>query len=186
MIDFTLYRHFRDGLRCPAHLALRWVREQERLERWTTTVGFHWQADRHGNQMARWSQDGFELRATLVTDPDGWWPIGTETYGEFSMHWTPGAIRHSDGHGRECEWFIPVDPDHAQMSYRRACDYGNGWGYLHLAVNAHRAGIGLGSASLYGIESDSGEDYFTMVARDLAAEAVTEAVAALDRLCRAA
>jgi hypothetical protein len=186
MIDFTLYRHFRDRLHCPAHLALRWGREQERLACWIATVGFRWHMDRSGNLFARWSQDGFELQAVVATDPEDWWPLGIETYGEFSMRWAPGAVRHSDGRGHEYAWFIPADPDRARQAYTRACDYGSGWEYVHFIVTAWRAGVELASASLSGIESDAGEDYFTEVACELASEAVAEAVATMGRLCQAA
>ncbi len=54
--------------------------------------------------------------------------------------------------------------------------------FVGVIVRAKRAGIELGSASLWGIESDSG-DYFEQVAQELREEALGEAKAALAELC---
>ena len=55
---------------------------------------------------------------------------------------------------------------------RQWCD--SGWHYVGIIVTAHRAGIALGSASLWGIESDC-EDYIDEVTRDLVSEAIAAA-----------
>lgn len=56
------------------------------------------------------------------------------------------------------------------------------WYYVGVIVTASREGIELGSASLWGIESDA-EDYLVEVANELAEQAVEEAQAKLARLC---
>lgn len=55
------------------------------------------------------------------------------------------------------------------------------WCYVGIIVTASRAGIKLASASLWGIESDSG-DYLTDCANELAQEAITDAQAAIAAL----
>ena len=56
------------------------------------------------------------------------------------------------------------------------------WHYVGVIVEAYREGIKLGSASLWGIESDS-DDYLEEVAEELADEAIEEAKAKLASIC---
>lgn len=56
------------------------------------------------------------------------------------------------------------------------------WHWCGVVVTAYRNGIELGSASLWGIESDSGE-YLEQVARELCEEAMEQAREALASLC---
>lgn len=56
------------------------------------------------------------------------------------------------------------------------------WHYMGLIVTASKHGIKLASASVWGIESTSGDDYFLEVANDLAADAIFEARAAIESL----
>lgn len=58
------------------------------------------------------------------------------------------------------------------------------WNYVGVVVTASRAGIELGSASLWGIESDAG-DYLVEAANDLVSDAVADAQATLSRLLKA-
>lgn len=55
--------------------------------------------------------------------------------------------------------------------------------FVGVKVTAKRNGFELGNASLWGIESDSGE-YFQEVAEELQEEALEEAQQALERLCQ--
>lgn len=59
------------------------------------------------------------------------------------------------------------------------------WYWVAVIVTAYKGGVKLGSASLWGIESDAG-DYLREVANELADEAVSEAKAKLEELCECA
>lgn len=59
------------------------------------------------------------------------------------------------------------------------------WHYVGVVVTASRDGIDLGSASLWGIESDAG-DYLDEVATELLDEALADARTTLESLCRCA
>lgn len=61
----------------------------------------------------------------------------------------------------------------------------DGWNYVGVLVTASRDGIELGSASLWGIESDAG-DYLDEVATELVDDALTDARTTLESLCRCA
>lgn len=58
------------------------------------------------------------------------------------------------------------------------------WDMVGVRVEVSRHGVKLADASLWGIESDSGEDYFAEVERDLTAEALDAARATLAKLCK--
>ncbi|HSH30920.1 MAG TPA: hypothetical protein VK971_13520 [Thiohalobacter sp.] len=183
----NLYQRYRQLRRqhhtAPARVALHWARHSLALHNRIAATGFAWQRDHHYRDFAHWSESGFDLHARIVEDNDGWWSLGIEDYGKFSPSWKPGAVRHWRGGARDCEWFIPANPEYAKQDYNRACDYGHGWWYVGIEVIARRAGIELGNASLWGIESDSGEEYFTETAFELADEAIAEARNAMQRLC---
>ena len=179
-----VYLKHRSGLTIPAQVAYQWAQRALELQSRIEEVGFQWKQDRHYNQHAHWSREGFELQARVVPDNDAWWTDGVDTYGEFTRTWKPGAIRHHRGGSRDCRWFVPVNPEYGRQDYDRACEYGHSWSYIGVTVTAGRAGITLGEASLWGIESDSGEDYLTEVALlELADDAVAWAREALCRLC---
>lgn len=59
---------------------------------------------------------------------------------------------------------------YGMQDYRRAEDYGNGWSYVGIYAEATIEVNGreqtIRSGGCYGIESDSGEDYFAEVAAD--------------------
>lgn len=70
----------------------------------------------------------------------------------------------------------------AEADFKRLQAYCNGdWHYIGVIVDAYREGIKLGSASLWGIESDA-DGYLEEAAEELAAEAVEEAKATLAKL----
>lgn len=71
----------------------------------------------------------------------------------------------------------------AQDAERLAAYYAGDWGTVGVRVEVLRHGVQLAVASVWGIESDSGEDYFAEVARDLTAEALDKARATLAKLC---
>lgn len=179
-----LYRQLRQAHHtAPARVALQWARHRLAIHNRIAATGFGWQQDRHYRKFAQWSEGGFDIVAHIVEDNDAWWTTGIETYGEFSIAWRPGAVRHWRGGSRDCQWFVPVNPEYARQDYDRACDYGHGWSYVGIQVTARRTGIELGNASLWGIESDSAEEYFTETAFELADEAIAAACNAMQRLC---
>ncbi len=165
----------------PAALALHVARHQARLHARIGALGLEWDEE-HYRPVARWRQEGFDLVARRQVDENGWWIHGDEI-GTFSNDWAPGAVRHRGERG-EYPWFIPADPERRHALYERARAYGRTWWYETLEVQAWRAGVVLGEASLSGIESDSDEIYFTEAALELADEAIAEARATLKRLCQ--
>jgi hypothetical protein len=117
-------------------------------------------------------------------------PIGMD-YHEYDGEWVPRY------------WFVPqcdIDGERkahrcdktrheawlrAQNSlrwdYTRLEQYGNSWSSVGVEVKAYKHGIELGSASLWGIESDA-DAYLVETAHDLAEEAIREANGALEEL----
>ena len=167
----------------PACVAYRCAKQKQKIENWTRTTGFKWREDHYGDSAAHWSQEGFELSAKIEVDDDGWWLHGEDDYGRFISSWEPGAIHHWPRERRACKWFLPANPETGRQDYKRACRFGTDWWYVGIVVTARRTGIKLGEASLWGIESDSEEDYFTETVIDLAGEVIAEAKQALRRLC---
>lgn len=78
---------------------------------------------------------------------------------------------------------MPANREYGRQDYDRACAYGDDWLFVNVTVTAFRCGVQLGSAVQQGIESDAGEDCFTEAAFNLSEEALTEARAAVSRLC---
>ena len=150
-------------------------------------TGFAWAENRHGILQARWQQEGFDLTAAVVNDEDGWWTSGVEYIGRFSRCWQPGAIRHRHGDRNACEWFVPANLGDPKEEYRLACTYGHDWWYAGVEVKASRAGVTLGSGSLFGIEfgcQDQGDrQYLTEIAFDLASDAIAGSKEKLQTLC---
>jgi len=151
---------------------------------------------------ARWAQEGFELVASVELDegPD------LSYLGEWSHSWSEGAIPHDQDDPRTSDWFTPaitadqhyrglrelkygrsearrLSQRYVRQDYSRALAYGDGWWTVFVTVIARRNAIELGRAILGGIESDSGDDYFSRVAQELAAEAIDEAKSAIAGLC---
>jgi hypothetical protein len=184
MIDsIDRYRLNRRNLQVPARQAVAMARAQAALAANVAELGFRWIEDRQYRRSASWRQEGFDLTARLVSYDDGWWTQGVDTLGRFSDRREPGAIRHHRGGPNACRWFVPINPTYGREDYRRACAYGDDWSYLGMQVSASRAGIVLGTADLWGIESDAGDDHVTEIALDIAADAVHRAAAALTQLC---
>lgn len=128
--------------------------------------------------------DAIEIVHEVDTDPD------LSYLGEYSDEWREGAIdRHPDDrYGRYAtfqgyRYFIPAmtgeetgNPDSPRQDFERAEAYNRGdWGYVGIYARARiLTGIvrgGYASAQtvrtpgLWGIESDSDEDYFAEIAK---------------------
>lgn len=83
--------------------------------------------------------------------------------------------------GRETPRQQAVKAAKADFQYLKAwCN--DEWHYVGVVVSAHRAGVELGSASVWGIISDAG-GYLTDAANGLIGDALTEARATLASLC---
>jgi hypothetical protein len=162
------YRTLRRNLTVPAAHALHNARAEGRFRARIAELGFAWQRDKHYNQFASWTEAGFDLRARLVSDDDGWWTAGVNTLGKFTNHREPGAIRHHKAGRNEYPWFVPANPEYGREDYRRACAYGRDWWYVGVVVTASRAGVKLGEFALWGIDYEPGanDDYLTEVALD--------------------
>lgn len=129
------------------------------------------------------THNGFELEARVMDDenPD------LSYLGEFSDK--PAAkfsIKcKSMGNIPHYKYFNAENvknDEQALENYKRALDYGNGWSCVGVVVHVHKAGVKLATTSLWGIESDSGQDYLTGCANDLAHDALSEAEAKLIEL----
>ena len=132
-------------------------------------------------------QEGFSIRAEIHYDetPDTSW------IGEFSDKPGDNAVDHHAtdnwlGRDRGPRWFNPAT-EHAALDYARLLAYyQDEWSMVGIAVTASREGVALGSGSLWGIESDSGDGFFRETAEEIASEAVAEAKATLAALVASA
>ncbi len=161
----------------------------------TKTALTLFQGNLHGGDSATCKQDGWTLQVAIHADdtPD------TSFYGEFSDTPEPGRIDHHatdtwlDRSYRGLRYFNPCnhDPDDPQSpeanlkDYQRMVDYHHGyWSMVGIEVTALRQGIPLGSASLWGTESDCGDaDIEEIIREELGPEAIAEAEAKLKSLC---
>ena len=167
----------------PAQLAWHWTRQRLELLDRMARLQFTW-AIRDGQcRQARWKQDGFDVRAMVIADPDGWFDTGIFMYGKFTHHWQAGAVRHWHGSERTYPWFIPSDPCNRHAYYRRACDYGDGWSYVGIKLIVSKHGVTLATETRMGIESDADVEVFTEAAFELADMTVPEAQAKMKELC---
>lgn len=195
MINIDVYREYRRKA-IPASIALHYASA-------APVEPLVWEDTYRNDQIrsVQWVEAGYSLHAKVVVDdsPD------TSYLGEFSDSPDSDAIPHDQDNTRTFNWFNPcitleqhrqalwrthgrhesylLARTYIQQDYERARGQGGDWGMYGIRVTAFRAGIALGEASLWGIESDSDEEYFTETARDLATEAITEAEQALCKLC---
>jgi hypothetical protein len=94
-------------------------------------------------------------------------------------------------HDREYQ-FIFCSNGHDKIKYalqdaRRLEDYEQGeWSMIGVKSSVYWNGVEIGSDSLWGIESDSGEDYFLQTERECAREAIRQAQDWLKAACRKA
>jgi hypothetical protein len=145
--------------------------------------------------------DGFSVEIESSPDVDG----DTSYLGEFTDTWSEEAIERSNVRRGEYKYFLPAESQDslkdqfsrlghskddstrlAQEAVQRALnrmeDCGNGWSFIGIIARASWDGVELGSASLWGIESDSGAEYLSETAWELAQEAVSEAIATIERM----
>lgn len=129
----------------------------------------------------------FDIKTEILPDdnPDLSW------LGEFSNDPGPNAIdHHATGRwlSRSFQgprWFNPPNDEYGQQDYERLRDYHIGyWSMVGVVVTASFEGIELGSASLWGIESDS-EDYLNEVAKELTEDAITVAKSRAEKILAA-
>ena len=133
------------------------------------------------------AHEGFEVKIRVVDDEDA----DTSWLGEFSDSPQEGAIDHHAtdtwlARGwRGPRYFNPVNPECGQEDYERlVAMYQGHWSMVGLTVTVYREGVELGAASLWGIESDSGHDYFCeTIAEELVPEAIGQAKKTIERLC---
>lgn len=150
----------------------------------------------------RFERDGYSLRLSLKTDE--WFGTGDANLGEFRSAWVDGCLdRKVEGFppGRnEHPYFLPgiTEAEHikggaeradaaryARADLARAEGFGVDWVYLSILVSASKQGIELGSASVCGVEDDSGKRYLRETISELASEAISEAADALASLVSA-
>ncbi len=114
----------------------------------------------------------------------------TSYIGEYSATWKEGAIdrkERGDMRCRDYRYFLPANPEYAEQEYARMESLCNGdFHFIGIRAEAeiqtsddgrHWLCNTISSGGLWGIESDSGDDYFAEVERDeLAAlrDALTE------------
>ena len=164
-------------------LALGWTRQRHKLLDRMARLQFAW-AIRDGQcHQARWKQDGFDIRAVVIGDPDGWFDTGIFMYGRFANQWQAGAVRHWQGNERAYQWFVPTDFGYRHEYYRRACDFGGCWSYVGVRLIVSLHGVTLATETRLGIESDADVEVFTEAALELADIAVPEAQAKMMKLC---
>ena len=130
-------------------------------------------------------KEGFRVVVSRVldTDPD------TSYLGEYSSTLKPGGIdrqERGDQGRNEYRYFNPGCgyPEYIEQDYKRMeALQRQEWHYLGIVAKVYRAGIELGQASVWGFESDSGEEFFTEQENEIAGEAIETAKQNLAALC---
>ena len=125
----------------------------------------------------------FSVKEHVDESPD------TSFLGEYSN--TPGKVyidreERGDMGRNEYRYFNLGCGDSAyiEQDYKRMEDLNKGyWSFIGIEVIASKEGIELGHASLWGIESNCGEEYKQEIIKDLTAEAQKEAEENLKKLC---
>lgn len=69
-----------------------------------------------------------------------------------------------------------------RQNVARLIDYGAGWAFIGVEARVYRAGVELGRAAVWGVESDADAAYLDSIAEDEAGEALAEATAKLAEL----
>lgn len=88
------------------------------------------------------------------------------------------AFNDTDGVPRaEAEKYI-------RQNVARLESLGESWSYLGVVVKVYRAGVKLAESAVWGMESDGDEAYFKEAEDDQTEEALAEARATLDKLCK--
>lgn len=181
------YRHYRNqGV--PSSTAYHWARTPEVPDLFD------------GEDFASWEKNGFVLDARLAVDD----LHDLSHLGSFSHRWEEGALA-VDLRSHDSGWFIPAMTEGHQYAslramkfgraearrlarryvredHKRFAEFGDRWWMVRCTVRASREDVELGSAALWGIESDSDPSFFTETALELADEAIAEARIKLERL----
>ncbi len=128
-------------------------------------------------------RDGFTFKIQECPDDDA----DLSYYGEFGGKMESElSIEHQGAPFQIAGWFNPENVENetqAQENYQRVLAYHRDeWHMMGIKVVVYKAGVRLGDASLWGIESDGDESYFLETANDLTDEALMEAKATLARL----
>ncbi len=116
------------------------------------------------------------ISITVETLPDD--DADLSYLGKYSNQWEEGAIERKDRTGATYRYFIPAmsgaetgNPESPQQDFERMEAYNrNYWGLVGIQAKASIVINGvcqrIGSGGLWGIESDSGQDYLKEVARE--------------------
>lgn len=135
-----------------------------------------------GKTLATIEHEGFTIAASVEIDEFAdlsfYGAFANEHKGEFS-------ISHEPNNSRTFNWFNPENVSNmkeARQNYDRARTYGESWEMLGSIVTVSKAGVELGSASIWGTESDSDAAHFLELLNDLIPEALEEARAKLNEL----
>lgn len=128
------------------------------------------------NGNARWNVDGYQVVASILNNQEdadlSYLDVQERDYFDELRQLKIGMVEARD-----------LARQYAANNHQRVTDFGSQWWMVGVHVTATRCGVVLGSASLWGIESDSDTDFFTETARDLAVEAVDMAESTRTRLC---
>lgn len=73
-----------------------------------------------------------------------------------------------------------------RQNVARLESYGEAWSFVGIVAKAFRAGIQLGNAGVWGVETDADEGHFAELTKEVVGEAVDEARANLAKLCASA
>ncbi len=79
-------------------------------------------------------------------------------------------------------WPGTGDVAYLEQDAKRLEQYGDDWSLVGIVATAYRAGVELGQASIWGVETDSADRYFAELTAELVDEAVAEAKAKLAEL----
>jgi len=151
----------------------------------------------------KWKYNGFDMKGRVEIDDS----YDISYLGEFTNKLSPGCITRRNPGRNEFKYFSPAQ-DHKELrnffstsgyskhdadvkarqsiknDFQHAEECGISWNPYGLIVNTYKAGVELGSASLWGIEfREDFENEMKRYALELQEEAVDEAQKTLKNLC---
>lgn len=203
-MESTLYEKYRQHRRecpwLPAKTAHYWARQPQPSAEARAAID-----EALNCRKKSWTANGLIYTLKLEEDQDG----DTGWLGEIRLRsWAPGAIRLPGGFHLQEMWYHPARKladeyrelrktrtrhdayvtAHAEIreDLDRLLKYRREWHLIGIVVEAaHPAlpDIVLGTASLWGIESDVGEDYLAQTADELIREATWEAQRNMHTIC---
>jgi hypothetical protein len=127
-------------------------------------------------------EDGVTVRLETVDDHDtdtSW--LGRYTDHPTSEEWAANLVVEREWPAnREYKYFVGAKwsekREHVLQDYERMEALNRGdWRFMGIIATVYVNGVEMGSSSLWGVESDSGDDYFLEVARDLVWDAWSRA-----------